>query len=116
MAFVSTSKYQVLSIGEDTECTTSTLGQDLEVRNHASQAANLGSSSPACYFWMADYTIAQPVISRQGYTVFISASSTTDLHHNYYPEASCSCSACTMFLRLASAKACVKCVYGAMKQ
>lgn len=33
-----------------------------------------------------------------------------------YPEGSWSCSACTMFLRLASAKAWVKCVYGAMKQ
>lgn len=33
-----------------------------------------------------------------------------------YPEASWSCSACTKFLRLASARAWVKWVYGAMKQ
>lgn len=33
-----------------------------------------------------------------------------------YPEVSWSCSACTMFRRLASARAWVKWVYGAMKQ
>ena len=33
-----------------------------------------------------------------------------------HPDVSCSCSACTMLRRLASARAWVKCVYGAMKQ
>lgn len=33
-----------------------------------------------------------------------------------HPELSCSCSACTILRRLASARAWVKCVYGAMKQ